>query len=398
MDGTVQLTYNARILMGEDDRRALEAFLRDAQCAYNECASFMVRENTPTDIKSVHDAVYGWMRSHYPNLPAQCVIRIYKEVLAAIRSIRANKHENAKTPQRKHLAMRLDKRLYANMTVEGISLSGFAKGKRQRFVIQTYPKIREMLASYTTSDPLIFMRDGEAWLAVPFNVPAKPLANGDGVGIDLGMRRFVVTSDGIVIDDKAYKAKRRKVRYLKRCLKAKGTKSAKRHLKKLARRERNLSRDFRMRAAKAVLEATEGGVIVMEDLKKMKQRTSKTDGGWKRTRHNSALSQVALAAFKDTLSYKAQLAGRRVETVSPKWTSQTDSRSGKRDGERRGCRYVCSDGVVLDADWNAALNIVMRSRRPHSSVVPFDGALRPYGLQATQSTGHYADPLGSASR
>ena len=94
-----------------------------------------------------------------------------------------------------------------------------------------------------------------------------------------------------------------------------------------------------------------------------------------------------MAQFQETVRQKAQLSGKRVETVSPVNTSQIDSRTGLKDGERRGRRYVCRDGVVLDADWNAAVNIVNRSKHPVSSgAVPVDGGLTPLAGRP-QSTG-----------
>ena len=95
------------------------------------------------------------------------------------------------------------------------------------------------------------------------------------------------------------------------------------------------------------------------------------------TKHNNALSQVPFYIFKERLTHKAQLVGKRVETVSPAFTSQTDSRTNKRDGIRKGCNYVCSDGVVLDADYNAAVNIALRANHPLSSNdLPLSGRVR----------------------
>ena len=68
--------------------------------------------------------------------------------------------------------------------------------------------------------------------------------------------------------------------------------------------------------------------------------------------------------------------GKRVETVSPTYTSQMDCRTGNRDGNRKGCRYYCSDGVVFDADWNAAVNIAKRANHPSPNALPLDGTLK----------------------
>lgn len=376
-DGSVKITCNARLLLDAEDFSALEGLLRQGQQAYDACAEYLKENEVPLDIKSAHDAVYSWMRERFLLLSSQMVIKTYKDALAALRSIKSNKEENAKTPEKKGLSMRLDKRLYTNFTVDGIYLTGFIPRKRKFVAIQGYGRLWEMFARYTTSDPLVFIRDGEAWLSIPFNVPAQPVLSDTVLGIDLGMRRFVTTSDGVVIDDKEYKARRRRVRYLKSELKKKGTKSAKRHLKKLKNKERRQSKDFLNRMANAVIASTDAGTIAVEDLKKIKKNTAKTKDGFKRKRHNRAFSQVALSEFVAILTYKAPQHGKAVATVSPTWTSQTDSRTGRRDGVRRGRRYICSDGTVLDADWNAAINIAVRSEHPVSKrVTPVDGGLR----------------------
>lgn len=374
--------------MCNTDFKKFDNFLGQAQLAYNWCAEYLKLHNVPFDIKSVHRAVYDTMRSRYKVLPAQCVIRIYKEVIAAWRSIKANRHEDAKTPERKNKAMRLDKRLYSNFSKEGIALTGFEKNKRKFFAIESYAVLDGMFSKYTTTDPLVFIHNGEPWLSITFEIPQGVIADGNAVGIDLGMKRFAVSSDGIVFDDKAYKARRRRVRFLKSKLKAKGTKSAKRKLKRLKRKERNQSKDFMCRMAKAIIYSCEDAThIVLEDLKKIKKNTSKTESGLKRKRHNNALSQVALTKFREILTYKAALANKRVQTVSPKWTSQIDSRNGNRDGKRQGCRYYCSDGIVLDADWNAARNIAIRSKRPTSTMLPLDGKLQ-FFVGRLMSTSH----------
>lgn len=375
MDGITNLTYNVKLKMARDDFNTLHNLLEQAKFAYNECASYLREANIPLDIKSVHNAVYDWMRAKYALLPAQSIIRTYKEVLSALRSIKSNKHEDAETPERKNLAMRLDKRLYANLNKDGISLTGFQKGSRKKFSFVMYDTVSRMFDKYLTSDPLIFIRNGEAFLSIPFQVPTLPLKGNKAVGIDMGMKRFAVTSDGLVFDDKKYKTKRRRIRYLKSTLKAKGTKSAKRKLRRLKREEANLSDDFIMRMCGAIIKNTNADVFVVENLNGIKNKTSKHKNGFKRKRHNNALSQVAISKFQFVLGYKAQLVGKRVETVSPTYTSQTDCRTNKRDGKRLGCRYVCSDGVVFDADWNAAINIMKRSKHPVSNVLPIDGKL-----------------------
>ena len=179
------------------------------------------------------------------------------------------------------------------------------------------------------------MRDGKIYLSVPFEVSEKPLKDNTCIGVDLGIKRFITTSEGKVFIDKEFNARKRKLRYLKRCLQSKGTESAKRHLNKLSKKEKNMNKCQTYKAVNALLSDTSASIIVMEDLSKIK--------------------------------------------VSPTWTSQMDCRTNKRDGKRQGCRYYCSDDIVFDADWNAAINIVQRhNKHPQSSdTLPIDGKVIP---------------------
>ncbi|MBO6030018.1 MAG: transposase, partial [Prevotella sp.] len=243
-----------------------------------------------------------------------------------------------------------------------------------------------LFVQYTTADPLIFMRDGRFFLAITFNVPDVPLYGDNCIGLDMGERRFAISSDGIMFHDMEYNMRRRKLRYLKRCLQKKGTKSARRHFSKLSIKEQNQSTDMCRKIANAVIQSTSASIIVMEDLSGIKQKTSKSKEGFKRKSHNRRMSQIPFYKFKQILSYKAPLYGKTVETVSPFMTSQTDCITGKKDGIRKNRRFYCKNGTILDADWNAAINIARKSKHPSSFKIPLDGALRTWKAGCKSTT------------
>lgn len=352
--------------------------LEYARDAYNMCTRHLSVNKIPLSLKAVHANCYNLIRETYAGLSSQMAIKCEQAAAAALKTIRSNKQQDiADIPQRKSLVMTLDKRLYGLLTVNGITLTGAQRNKRTLIPFALYPKAEEMLLNYKACDPTIFYRDGKFYLSVPFEVPEKPMTSDTCVGVDLGARQLFVTSEGKSFRDRDYLAKHRQIRYNKRKLQEKGTKSAKRHLKKVKHKEHNLSKDMCYRASKALLGSTKAGIIVMEDLTKVKKNTSRTKDGYKRAKHNNALSQVPFHMFKRIMAYKAPLSGKTVETVSPIYTSQMDCRTNNRDGVRCGRRYICVDGVVFDADWNAAINIGQRSNHPVSSGTPLDGALTP---------------------
>lgn len=374
------------------------SLLTELKHCFNRAVELIVSSNCTLSIVPVHKTCYDILRGQFHSLPAQMVIRTQKEAMAMLKSRKSNKH-HGELPKKHSLSVVLDKRLYSNLSIDGISLSGGEKGKRVRVGFHLYEKVDYMFRNYFTKDPTLFYSNGLFYLGVPFEVPEKPVVGETALGVDLGERQLFVTSEGNSFSDKTYLKNRREIRYEKRQLQSKGTKSARRKLRKLKRRERNLTKDMCHRAAKALVNSTDASIIVFEKLKGIKTKTSRTKTGRKKTDHNRRLSQVPMAQFQETVRQKAQLAGKRVETVSPVYTSQTDSRTGLRDGERRGRRYICNDGVVLDADWNAAVNIAIRSKHPVSSgAIPVDGGLTPLTGRSQSIDRMHCKPVKSSSR
>ena len=368
-------TYNIKLIGEQTFKEHWMLLLKHTVDAYNTCANIIHNNKVPLTIVAVHANCYDPLRQEFPDLPAQAIIRIQKEVLRAYRSKKSNKHKKGNIPQKHNLSITLDKRMYSSFTCEGISLVSDTPNKRKRFSFNLYPKIKEMFAISVAKDPVIYCKNDDLWLSIPFEVQGRMPCNDKCIGVDMGVKRLFTTSDGIAFRDKQYLGKRRKIRFLKRKLQSKGTVSANKHLRKLSKKERNLSKDMCHRATNALLKSTDASIIVLEDLTKIKNKTSKTKDGHKKTKHNNMLGQVPFYLFKKILTYKATLVGKQVVSVSPMYTSQTDSRTNKRDGERHGCRYYCTDGVVFDADWNASVNIAQKSNHPLSNKLPIDGTL-----------------------
>lgn len=354
---------------------------------FNYISPIVKKENIKPSIKIVHDRCYYEVRDKFPEIPSQIIIKIEQEVVATYKSINSKvrkklQKETDTVVTKKNLSLRLDKLLVSNLSKNSIKLSSGEKGKRLEVKLNLYSKVEELFDNYTYHDPLIFYKDGRFFLSITFDVPEYEVdSNNESIlGVDLGVKRIASTSDGKIIKGKEYLKERRKIRYLKRQLQSKakkGSKTAKRHLKKLKRKERNLSKNFCHEVANEILN-TDKNVIVLEDLTKIKQTTSKTEEGYKRKKHNNRLSQIPFYTLKEILIYKAPLKHKRVETVNPAYTSQIDYRTGNKDGIRKGCRYYTIDGLILDADVNAACNIAQRySKHPLSFETAYDGSYKP---------------------
>lgn len=368
----VNLTYNAELLFqSQEDFERILCVLKSEQKVFNEASKVHFGDGSKrkNSIVDLHSKFYSQFRLANPEIPSQIVIRGEQACLSAYRSIKSNKHKIDKAIEKNNLSIRLDKRIYTwkDNKIKLTSLSG-----RVTVDFVRYSKLNEYLENYQFCDPELFYRNGKIWIALTFKVLTKPEAiNKLAVGIDLGVNRAVATSEGLIVQDKKFNREKRKLRYLKRKLKSavdvKKSKSAKRRLKRLSRKERNKNKNQTHLLVNKIIKSTEANVIVVEDLKGLKNPTNKKKKTSKS--NNNKIGQVPFSEFRRILTYKAPLFGATVLTIDPKFTSQIDSRTGLKDGLRKGSRYYCSDGVVLDADVNAANNIVKRSKLPISCLL-----------------------------
>ena len=376
-------TYKTKLVFDDPKARAFwVGQMRVVRDCYNYVAKIAFEEKTPLNIKVYHNRFYKAEREAFSALPAQMCIKVYKQVLANYRTVKENGQQIEKPLEMKNPSVGLDKRLYSNLTREAFKISNGETRKRALVKFSLYPKFNEMAARYRMCDPTLQYdeKNDVFYACVPFlTLDTTPLPE-SYIGVDLGMKRIATLSDGTAIVDKDYLARRRRIRHNKSVFRRhkKKSHSAMRKLNALRRKERNMSKDFCHHVANEILKH-DGSVIVMEDLSKIKKRTAKTEEGHKRKRHNNAMSQVPFFQLKQILTYKAPLVGKRVETVPPKYTSQEDCRTQSKEGcVRKGCRFYTADGMVFDADWNAAINICNR-KHPTTFSLPIDGRLNFVG-------------------
>lgn len=346
------LSYNVKLKFAlPEEKERVIATLKAERDVFNFCSE-RYRTNS---LMVLHNDCYKEFRKLRPEVPSQVVIKGEQECLASYAAIRSNKKKLNGPAIKKRLSLRLDKRIYS---LKGTSIKLTAiGGKPVKCSFIPYAKLQSLLEKHTIADPSIFERNGDIWLQLPFEVPETPLTATKALGVDLGIKRAASTSEGKIFIDRKYNAEKRQLRYLKRQLKSafdKGSKTAKKHLRKLSRKEVNKSKNQTHLLANSILK-TDANVIVLEDLSKIKSKS-------KGKRFNNKFSQVPVRMLRDILTYKAQMVHKTIETVPPYDTSKIDHRNNRKTGVRKGCRYYCHDGTVLDADVNAAINIGLRSR------------------------------------
>lgn len=368
-------TYNIQLKFeSEEEKQLLLDTFTVHKDVWNYISKFVFKNELKPWSKDVHNATYHKCRTKFPTAPAQIVIRAREDVVANYKTIRSNKNKLKTSPIKTNLSIRLDKRLYK---LEKSQITLTTVGKRITCKLKLFKKLEELF-KYEVKDPLIFVRKHKVYLALTFDTP-EPIFNPNHcVGVDLGLNRIAVTSEGKIISGSDYIKQKRKIRYLKRCLQrkkktlTKKTDSARKHLKKVKHHEYNFSKNYIHHLSNELLK-TNSNTLVLEDLSSLKDKN-------KGRHQNNKLSQIPFFMLLNILTYKAQTLGKRVVTVNPAYTSKDDYR-GITKGVRKGCRYYASDGKVFDADLNASINIAKRwgdkNKLPVSFVEPIDGF---YGL------------------
>ncbi len=165
-------------------------------------------------------------------------------------------------------------------------------------------------------------------------------------------------SEGESFSGEAVEQNRKRHAALRQRLQKRGTKSAKRHLKKLSRREKRFRKNTNHVISKRIVQKAKATnhAIAIEELRHIRHRTERTVRPSQRARQSS----WAFGQLRAFLSYKAALAGVPLHTVDPRNTSRTCHVCGhcakaNRKSQAAFCCVAC--GHTDNADRNAAINI-----------------------------------------
>ncbi len=182
----------------------------------------------------------------------------------------------------------------------------------------------------------------------------------DILGCDLGITNMLVDSEGASYSGAAVEDKRRRYGRRRRNLQRRGTRAARRKLRKISGRQARYQRDINHQIAKRVVAKAQRHchAIALEQLQGIRGRITA------RRRQRSRLTNWSFSQLQRFIVYKAALAGVRVLFVSPEHTSQRCPACGLIDRRnRRSQEEFCCVGCGLAgcADAIAARNIRARA-------------------------------------
>jgi putative transposase len=223
-------------------------------------------------------------------------------------------------------------------------------------------------------------REHRRWYVIVItDTGAEPLpATGRAAGVDVGVARFLTTSDGqIIANPKFLAASAETIARLQRrkehARRGSGNhKRLRRSLAKQWRKVRNRRRDFHHKTARALADTYD--VIALETLNiagMTRRPAPRPDPGnpgaflpnmaAAKAGLSKAILDAGWAQFATILTAKAESAGRRVVFVNPAGTSLTCHLCGRECTRPRQDTVICPAHGMIDADLNGARNIATRA-------------------------------------
>lgn len=247
------------------------------------------------------------------------------------------------------LALKLPGSTVSIWTIDGRAKMPFVCGEKQR-VLLTYPR----------GESDLILRDDKWFLNITVEVPEdKETEAVDVLGIDMGIVQIAYDSDGNNYSGSKLNKVRNRSRSLRRKLQRKGTKSARRLLKKRSLKESRFARDTNHVISKRIVQTAKrtNRAIAIEDLKGIRSRIRA------RKRERTKLHSWSFAELGDFITYKAKMAGVRVVRIDPRNTSRECSKCGHTEKANRKAQseFACKAcGHTENADRNGAGNIRLR--------------------------------------
>jgi putative transposase len=251
---------------------------------------------------------------------------------------------------------------------------------RARFLAVGSVKVRQHRPVAGVVKALQLKREGRRWyvIVIAETGPTPLPVAGREVGVDVGVARFLTTSDGEVVANPRFLAASADVIADLQCRKERAKRGSgnrkrlRRALAKEHRKVRNSRHDFHHKAARALV--NECDVIALEKLNTAgmtKRPASKPDpdrpgtylpnGAAAKGGLNKSILDAGWAQFADILAGKAEEAGRRVMFVNPAYTSIDCHQCGRRCDRPQQDTVICPEHGAMDADVNGARNIASRA-------------------------------------
>lgn len=313
---------------------------------------------------SLQKLCYKKIRKEY-GLTAQATIHAIRKVVRAYdvdkKKLRIFKQHGALTYDDRILSYNIEKKVVSIWTTRGRVKIPFACGSYQDWFLQ-----------HRKGESDLVCARGEFYLLATCEIDEPtPKETEYILGIDLGIVNIATDSTGQQFSGKTIDDCRERNARLRKELQQKGTRSAKRKLKRFSGKQARFQKNENHRIAKQLVLKAKGSDnnIAVENLTGIRGRTTV------RKAERARLGNWGFHQLKTFLAYKAKLYGVHLIEVDPRNTSRTCTDCGYCDKKNRKSQseFVCLKcGHAENADVVGAKNIALRARVTAPNVASVD--------------------------
>jgi IS605 OrfB family transposase len=341
-------TIKLKLEVSSDASKSLLKTMRDYTVEFNTCSEWGFNAHSVSKI-NCHNATYHNVRQSVPGLPSSLVQGARDVACESLKSVKCQ----FKPLRKEYSAMRYNSSVINVFLKSGYATIATSDGRiRSTFSIPEYYrqyltwKIKSSTLSLRTSDNTFYLHC-QLETDTPKIVPEQII-----LGIDRGIDNIAVCSDNRFFNSKSVKKVRSQYAKLRADLQSKGTRSAKRKLRKISGRERRFVTDINHSISKQIVQSP-FTIFAIEDLTKIRVQ-KRHDAKFNRNLNNWSFFEL-----EQFIQYKAENLGKQVIYVDARYTSQKCSACGHvYKGNRNGSQYLCRNcRFELHADLNASRNI-----------------------------------------
>ena len=397
------ITAKLKLNTTTEQFQALRATILSYRDALNAVSSYAFEHDKTSSTVVLHRGMYAELRAHY-RLPSQLACSVERQVAATYKGLWTKlkknvEHRRAKLTKKRFKGLDQPPH-YSSPTVQYTYERNYTFQCDQQVSLGTLNgRISVPYQGYNRHIALIqqgaTIGDAKLWydqprkqfyLLVSLTIDVSdPICDRltEVIGVDVGIRYLAVTSTstGKATFHPGKRVRHRANHYarLRKRLQKKGTRGAKRRLKRIEQRERRLKLQANHIIAKQIIKQHPHALIGLEQLtdirerKRRRKRKCKKNGKGsepvspKARKANRVYAQWSFAELHALLSYKAALCGSLAIKVDADYTSKACPVCGHTaDANRpwKGLLFVCQNPqcrYTLHADLIGARNVTMRT-------------------------------------